>query len=183
MGKASAKTMEWLKTNKNTVITFIFLAVLTHSDGNLAMLIGILPLIYVEFCVIAIPVVFLWMWAHKSPNLKPRMRNEGRCFLKMAMAVLIAWHGIYCIHQIDNHRFQPVIEQLETYKTAHGEYPKQLHDMMQNPPSCFGLMAMPPSELAYYRSEKDGHYCITCMTFGFNHHSYCTGSTKWADWD
>jgi 4-amino-4-deoxy-L-arabinose transferase-like glycosyltransferase len=72
-----------------------------------------------------------------------------------------------------NDSWAPLIAKVEQHKLAHGAYPESLD----------GIGTEPCGRGGYNFHAKQGIYCITCMTYGFNHHSYCSDRPYWHDWD
>jgi hypothetical protein len=80
-------------------------------------------------------------------------------------------------------RLQPVITALKTYRESNGSYPDSLNklipDYLQSVPSC------PNHRIAFFtREEADtAQFSLTCVTFGFNKHTYDSAARTWKDWD
>jgi hypothetical protein len=70
---------------------------------------------------------------------------------------------------LQDYRFErgwaPIIVKLEEYKRKHGEYPETVKPLATEAPTCTSVRDP-------YQRLANGEYCITCVTFAFNHHSY-----------
>jgi hypothetical protein len=80
-------------------------------------------------------------------------------------------------------RLQPVIVALEAYRDVNGGYPSALDalvpDYMESLPTC------PNFGVTYFTREEAGitRFLLTCVTFGFNKHTYFSATRSWKDWD
>jgi hypothetical protein len=80
-------------------------------------------------------------------------------------------------------RLQPVIAALKTYRNSNGIYPGSLDelvpDYLQSVPSC------PKHKLVFFTRNKADttQFGLTCVTFGFNKHTYDSATGAWKDWD
>jgi len=75
---------------------------------------------------------------------------------------------------------EPIIKSVEQHRLSHGQYPteQEVEPVLASNPS--------PSldRKFHYVSLKGGtDYHLTCVTYGFNKHSYQGASKQWVDWD
>ena len=182
---------KFLKANWSSILMFTVLVVLTHLDGNIAMLVGFITFIWAVILMIR---MFVGLSSKRDPEKIKHFKKSGLRFLYMAILSVVSWQGISYIHQRIDRNFQPFINGLEAYKTNHGEYPKginrlstrldneALYQITDPLPKCGILINFPPYPYYYLRHDKDA-FSILCMTYGFNHHTYSSKSKRWDDWD
>lgn len=72
----------------------------------------------------------------------------------------------------------PIITALEQYKVKCGNYPEKLESVAS--PQC---SACTSGKFYYSSRDKREQYRLTCVTFGFNKHTYQSETQKWTDWD
>ena len=73
---------------------------------------------------------------------------------------------------------KPLMEQLDKYREGTHQYPASLVQLgLARIPKCPGN----PMPVMYHLKERG--YTLTCITFGFNHHTYESWTGKWRNWD
>ena len=150
------------------------LTLLAISSFNLAMMIMVLSLF------IAAPLVLLWVVVALFQK-DERGLVSSVLYLGALLAMLpVGYCALRLQHWVLDLRMEPLIAAIEAHREAHGSYPEKLEHLALSPPSCgaAGVVGMPPIYLA-----REGSYSITCMTFGFNHHTYRPAKRRWEDWD
>lgn len=194
---------------RGDILLFVLVVFLTHLEGNIAMLAGEGFGVW-AFVLLLILVIRSISWFLKRSDEKAqRLKKTSFRFLYAAILCAISWQGIQYINHKISRDFAPLIAKLEAYKTEHGEYPKTQEafaSLVPQLPKC-GIV---PFSYGYHNSdgkvyicsgEQNPHclapqdpnaglgpnagvfYSLTCMTYGFNHHTYSSGSRKWSDHD
>jgi len=111
------------------------------------------------------------------------IRNRG--LILLAMTLLLAVNLAECRTRtwlLERH-LAPVISGLEAYRKAKGFYPDRVDaivpEFLQGMPRC-----SEHRPVLYLKNRKgpDG-FDLTCVTFGFNKHSYDSVAGAWRDWD
>jgi len=111
--------------------------------------------------------------------------TRWRVGLMLIGAVLLGLSPVSCSVQsrLLEGRLQPVIVALEAYRGVNGSYPNALDalvpDHMESLPTC------PNFGITYFTREEAGitRFLLTCVTFGFNKHTYFSATGLWKDWD
>lgn len=74
-------------------------------------------------------------------------------------------------------RLEPVIFALETYRLAHGQYPKKLSEL--NPAVNARCSPSSPRQAHYSATNGDTEFLLMCVNFGMNKHTYSSATQKW----
>jgi len=114
-----------------------------------------------------------------------RKSLQQRVALMIIGAILLVSGPISCSVQsrLLELRLQPVIAALKTYRDSNDSYPGSLDELvpdhLKSVPSC------PNRKIASFtRKEADTtQFELTCVTFGFNKHTYNPAAGVWKDWD
>ncbi|MCI5125484.1 MAG: hypothetical protein D3925_13665 [Candidatus Electrothrix sp. AR5] len=100
-------------------------------------------------------------------------------------AILLASGPVSCSIQsrLLELRLQPVIPVLKTYRDSNDSYldllDKLVPDHLESVPSCPNRRI-----ISFTRKEADtAQFSLTCVTFGFNKHTYDSATGAWKDWD
>jgi hypothetical protein len=143
---------------------------------NAAMIIG----------YIAVPLALLaFVSAVRKWDGYTRDSANWRVGLTVIGAVLLVLAPVSCSVQsrLLEDRLQPIIVALEAYRDVNGSYPRALDglvpDYMESVPTC------PNHKIVYFADKEAGTplFALTCVTFGFNKHTYSAATGSWKDWD
>jgi hypothetical protein len=116
-------------------------------------------------------------------RLRPCVRRR-RGLLAAACVVLIGLNATSLRYQTARleRRLEPVIHALGEHRRATGAFPHTLRALvprhLTTVPGCSGW----PEMSVIYTADAD-RYSLTCLTWGFNHHSYDSQTGRWRDWD
>ncbi|MCI5207896.1 MAG: hypothetical protein D3910_03705 [Candidatus Electrothrix sp. ATG2] len=157
-------------------IAGLFLVLASATGFNAAMI--------AEF--IAAPLALLaFVSAAKKWGGYTRQSMHLRAGLLIIGAILLVSGPVSCSIQtrLLELRLQPVIAALKTYHESNGSYPGSLDelvpDYLQSVPSC------PKHKLVFFTRNKADttQFGLSCVTFGFNKHTYDSATGAWKDWD
>ena len=177
----------FITTHKSQIFWFVFISAITHLDGNIAMLAGEGTAVYAIYLFLKmLNQLGCWLINRNSENLS-RIKKTSIRFVTVAILCAVSWQGIQFIHWYIDRRFQPLIEKIKIYKLEHGDYPKNLDAILPTlsyVPKCGVFWGMIPAPNYYFYDPKNNRpYDITCMTYGFNHHTYNPITHNWSNGD
>ncbi len=145
------------------------LVVASAAGFNAAMIAGF----------IAVPLALLaFVSAAEKWGGYTRKSMYQRVGLMVIGAILLVSGPVSCSVQsrLLELRLQPVIAALKTYRESNGSYPGSLDELV---PSC-------PNHKVVFFTRKEAYtaqFELTCVTFGFNKHTYDSATSAWKDWD
>jgi len=145
-------------------------AVLSMIGANSAFIVG----------VIAVPSALVAMGLRLLDKQKRETQMKfvayGSCLLLLVSGPGGCAIGTYRVEKAA----EPIIKALEQYRLKHGLYPKKEEiELLLATNPCPSL-----DRKFYYAPLKDGgDFDLTCVTFGFNKHSYQGSRKRWEDWD
>ncbi len=154
----------------------VVLVFLSALGFNAAMMIGF----------VAVPLALsAFMSAARKWDGYTRASTRWRVGLMLIGVVLLGLAPVSCSVQsrLLESRLQPAIVALEAYRDVNGSYPSALDalvpDYMESLPTC------PNFGVTYFTREEAGttRFLLTCVTFGFNKHTYFSATGLWMDWD
>ena len=157
-------------------IAGLFLVLASATGFNAAMIAGF----------VAVPLALLaFVSAAKKWGGYTRKSMYQRICLMLIGTILLVSGPVSCSIQtrLLELRLQPVIAALKTYRENNGSYPGSLDDLvpdyLQSVPSC------PNRRIILFTRKEVGtaQFELTCVTFGFNKHSYDSATGVWKDWD
>ncbi len=157
-------------------IAAVVLVFLSAVGFNAAMMAGF----------VAVPLALsAFMSAARKWDGYTRASTRWRVGMMLIGAVLLGLAPASCSVQsrLLESRLQPVIVGLEAYRDVNGSYPSALDalvpDYMESLPTC------PNFGVTYFTREEAGttRFLLTCVTFGFNKHTYFSATGLWKDWD
>jgi hypothetical protein len=100
-------------------------------------------------------------------------------------AVLLVLAPVSCSlqSQLLEGRLQPILVALQAYRDVKGRYPGALDalvpEYMESIPTCLN------HRILYFTGKEPGtpQFALTCVTFGYNKHTYYSSTGSWKDWD
>jgi hypothetical protein len=114
-----------------------------------------------------------------------RANTRWRVGLTVIGAVLLVLAPVSCSVQsrLLEFRLQPVIVALEAYRDVNGSYPGAIDTLV--PEYLDILPTCPNVGILYFPRDEGGitTFALTCVTFGFNKHTYNSATGAWQDWD
>ncbi len=152
------------------------LVILSAVGFNAAMLVGF----------VAVPLALsAFISSARKWDGYTRASTRWRVALILIGVVLVGLAPVSCSVQsrLLEVRLQPVIVALEAYRDVNSSYPSAMDalvpDYMESLPSC------PNFGITYFTREEAGtkRFLLTCVTFGFNKHTYFSATGLWKDWD
>ncbi len=177
MHRSSQTSQQHLRRRTYKVaIAGSLLAVASATGFNAAMIAGF----------VAVPLALLaFVSAAKKWDGYTRKSIPQRVGLMVIGAILLVSEPVSCSVQsrLLELRLQPVIAALETYRDINDSYPGSLNELipdhLQSVPSC------PKHKLVFFTRNKADttQFGLTCVTFGFNKHTYDSATGAWKDWD
>ena len=135
---------------------------------------------------VAVPLALLaFVSAARKWDGYTRASIRWRVGLILICAVLLVLAPVSCSVQsrLLEDRLQPIIVALEAYRDVNGSYPSGIDalvpDYMESVPTC------PNNRITYFPGEEAGTplFALTCITFGYNNHTYYSVTGLWKDWD
>ena len=156
------------RTDWRLLVTAVVAATLAVIGPNAAFTIGF----------VAIPSALVAcgrrIFDHDKRSLKMRLVAYGGCAL-----LAISGPGGCALNAFRVERTaEPIISALEQYRLKNGFYPEKLEAVAS--PQC---SACTSGKFYYSSRDKREQYRLTCVTFGFNKHTYQSENRKWIDWD
>lgn len=158
-------------------IAGLFLVLVSATGLNTAMIAG--------FVAVPLAPACLCVRSEKVGGGYTRQSIYQRICLMLIGAVLLVSAPVSCSIQsrLLELRLQPVIAALKTYRESNGSYPDSLDelvpDYLESVPSCPNRKVV-----SFTREEADtAQFSLTCVTFGFNKHTYDSATGAWKDWD
>ncbi len=152
------------------------LALISAVGFNAAMIVG----------YVAVPLALLaFVSAVRKWDGYTRASTYWRVGLMAIGAVLLVLAPVSCSLQsrLLDVRLQPIIVALDAYRDVNGSYPRAIDALvpgyMESIPTC------PNNRILYFGPEEAGttKFALTCVTFGFNKHTYDSARGSWEDWD
>ncbi len=164
------------RRTRKLALTGAVLVLISAVGFNAAMLVGF----------VAIPLALhAFVSAVRKWDGYSRTNTRWRVGLIIIGAVLLVLAPVSCSVQsrLLEVRLEPIIVALEAYRDANGSYPGAIDalvpEYMQSMPTCpnFGVL--------YFPADEGGtkSFALTCVTFGFNKHTYNSATGSWKDWD
>lgn len=95
--------------------------------------------------------------------------------------LLLAASPVGCSYNTSQtkNKLQPLISQLDEFKSTHGTYPADLSVLHQPIPQCHS----PQRNVLYIHVKELNEYSLTCVIFGFNKLTYNSHMKSWANFD
>ena len=164
------------RRTRKIALAGVVLVFISAVGFNAAMLVGF----------VAVPLALhAFLSAARKWDGYTRASSRWRVGLMAIGAVLLVLAPVSCSVQsrLLEVRLQPIIVALEAYRDVNGSYPGAIDvlvpEYMESIPTC------PNFGVRYYPRDEDGTitFALTCTTFGFNKHTYFSGTGLWKDWD
>ena len=135
---------------------------------------------------VAVPLaLYAFVSAVRKWDGYTRASTRWRVGLMVIGAALLALAPVSCSVQsrLLEDRLQPIIIALEAYRDANGSYPGAIDALI--PEYIESIPTCPNLGIAYFTREEAGTttFVLTCVTFGFNKHTYFSATGSWKDWD
>jgi hypothetical protein len=150
------------------------LTLLAAASFNLGMLVMVLSL----FC--AAPLVVLWVMIALVEKNEDALVSSVLYLGALLLMLPVGYCTLGLQHHFLDLRMQPLITALDAHQQAHGRYPAALEELELPLPSCSALGVLGTRPMYH---QHEGSYSVTCMTFGFNHHTYRPAKRRWENWD
>ncbi len=164
------------RRTRKIALTGVVLVFISAVGFNAAMFVGF----------VAAPLAFhAFVSAVRKWDGYTRANTRWRVGLMVIGAFLLVLAPVSCSVQsrLLEFRLQPVIVALEAYRDVHGSYPGAIDavvpEYLETIPTC-------PNLGIFYSPRDEGGittFALTCVTFGFNKHTYSSYTGAWQDWD
>ena len=159
------------------VIAGSLLVVASVAGFNAAMVIGFA----------AVPLaLFTFVSGAKKWDGYTRKSIYQRAGLMAIGAILLVSAPVSCSIQsrLLELRLQPVITALKAYRDINDRYPQSLDELVPDyltsaVPTCPNRRPISFSQ----NNAETAQFELTCVTFGFNKHTYDSAAGAWKDWD
>ncbi len=140
---------------------------------NFAMMIAVIALFFAALAL-------LWVFAGLFRRDPRELARRALYLLALLAMTPIGLTTLVIQHAVLDLRMRPLVSAIEAHRRSTGEYPTKLDELDLSAPSCnaIGGLGLGP----HYFTREDS-YSMTCMTFGFNHHSYRSDKRRWENWD
>lgn len=156
------------------MVVAVVVVAITFLGANWAFLVGI----------VAVPLgLYLFLSAivrlARARTGWPVAGITGAC----GVVILLAGATACSVHTSAlESKLAPLVAALERYRVDNGNYPERLDSLV--PTYLRMLPTCPGRPVSYSRPiGATPSFDLTCVTFGFNKHSYDSFTAKWKDWD
>lgn len=159
-----------IKRDWKLLVIAIIAAILSMVGANSAFMIGI----------IGVPSAFVAigrrLFDTQKRDMKMKIVAYGGCILLFVSGPGGCAINTYRVEKAA----EPIIQALEQLRNKNGIYPKKEEVeplLLSKSYPCTG------GRFYYLQLQEGADYDLTCVTFGFNKHSYQRSRKQWKDWD